>query len=76
MAAAAAPYVTWTRTAAAQAEQAANQAKAAAAAYETAFAETVPPPVIIANRSMLMALITTNIFGQNTPAIAATEAPA
>jgi len=74
MAAAAAPYVTWTRTAAAQAEQAANQAKAAATAYETAFAETVPPPVIMANRSMLMALITTNIYGQNTPAIAATEA--
>ncbi|OBG58768.1 MULTISPECIES: PPE domain-containing protein [unclassified Mycobacterium] len=74
MAAAAAPYVTWTRSAAAQAEQTANQAKAAAAAYEAAFAETVPPPVIAANRSLLMSLIATNVFGQNTPAIATTEA--
>jgi PPE-repeat protein len=74
MAAAAAPYVAWTRTTAAQAEQTANQAKAAAAAYETAFAETVPPSAIAANRSLLMALIATNIFGQNTPAIATTEA--
>jgi PPE-repeat protein len=74
MAAAAAPYVAWTRTTAAQAEQTANQAKAAAAAYETAFAETVPPPVIAANRSLLMALVATNFFGQNTPAIATTEA--
>ncbi|ORV85876.1 hypothetical protein AWC11_18350 [Mycobacterium interjectum] len=74
MAAAAAPYVTWTRVSATQAEQASNQAAAAAAAYETAFAETVPPPVIAANRSMLLALIASNIFGQNTPAIAATEA--
>ncbi len=74
MAAAAAPYVAWTRIAAAQAEQTANQAKAAAAAYETAFAETVPPPVIAANRSLLMNLVATNIFGQNTPAIATTEA--
>ncbi|MGA7053039.1 MAG: PPE family protein, partial [Mycobacterium sp.] len=73
MAAAAAPYVAWTRSTAVQAEQAANQAKVAAAAYETAFAETVPPPVVLANRSLLMALVTTNIFGQNTPAIANTE---
>jgi PPE-repeat protein len=74
MAAAAAPYVTWARTSATQAEQAANQANAAAAAYETAFAETVPPPVVAANRSLLMALVATNIFGQNTPAIATAEA--
>jgi PPE-repeat protein len=39
-----------------------------------AFAMTVPPPVIAANRSLLMALIATNFFGQNTPAIAVTEA--
>ena len=74
MAAAAAPYVTWTRTSATQAEQTASQAKAAAVAYETAFAETVPPPVVAANRSLLMALVATNIFGQNTPAIATIEA--
>jgi PPE-repeat protein len=73
MAGAAATYVAWTNTTAAQAEQTAAQAKAAAAAYETAFAATVPPPVIAANRSLLMALIATNVLGQNTPAIAATE---
>ncbi len=74
MAAAAAPYVAWLGTTAGQAEQAATQAEAAAAAYEAAFAATVPPPVIAANRAQLMALIATNILGQNTPAIAATEA--
>jgi PPE-repeat protein len=73
MAAAAAPYVAWMSSAAAQAEETASGAKAAAAAYATAFAEMVPPPVITANRSQLMALVATNIFGQNTPAIATTE---
>ncbi|MGH3969700.1 MAG: PPE family protein, partial [Mycobacterium sp.] len=42
MAAAAAPYVAWLRAAAAQAEQAGAQANAAVAAYEAAFAMTVP----------------------------------
>jgi PPE-repeat protein len=74
MAAAAAPYVAWMSSTAAQAEATANQARAAVAAYEAAFAETVPPPVIVANRTLLMTLIATNILGQNTPAIAATEA--
>ncbi|MGH3960764.1 PPE family protein [Mycobacterium sp.] len=74
MAAAAAPYVAWMSATAAQAEQTATQAKAAAAAYEAAFAATVPPPVIAANRSLLMSLIATNLLGQNTAAIAATEA--
>jgi PPE-repeat protein len=74
MAAAAAPYVAWMSATGAQAEEAASQAKLAASAYETAFAATVPPPVIAANRALLMALIATNFLGQNTPAIAATEA--
>ena len=73
MAAATAPYLAWMATAAGQAEHTATQAKAAAAAYETAFAMTVPPAVIAANRSLLMALIATNVLGQNTAAIAATE---
>src|SRR5271156_837650 len=73
MAAAAAPYVSWMSATAAQAEQAAGQAKAAAGAYETAFGLTVPPSVIAANRTLLASLISTNILGQNTPAIAATE---
>jgi PPE-repeat protein len=74
MAAAAAPYAKWMNTASAQAEQTAIQAMTAAAAYEAAFAMTVPPPVVAANRTQLMVLLATNFLGQNTPAIAATEA--
>jgi PPE-repeat protein len=74
MAAAAAPYTAWMNTTAAQAEQTANQAMAAAAAYEAAFGMTVPPPVIAANRTQLASLIATNLLGQNGPAIAVTEA--
>jgi PPE-repeat protein len=74
MSTAAASYVEWLSASAAQAEDTAAQAAAAAAAYEAAFASTVPPPVVAANRSLLMALVATNFFGQNTPAIAATEA--
>jgi PPE-repeat protein len=74
MAAAAAPYVAWMNTTAARAEETANQLGAAIAAYEAAFAATVPPPLIDANRAWLAALVATNILGQNTPAIAATEA--
>ncbi|MGH3961398.1 PPE family protein [Mycobacterium sp.] len=74
MAAAAAPYVAWLNHTAAAAEHAAVQAMASAAAYEAAFAMTVPPPVIAANRTQLAALVATNFLGQNTPAIMATEA--
>jgi PPE-repeat protein len=74
MVAAAAPYVSWMHATAAQAEQAADQAKAAASAYEAAFTATVAPPVIAANRTLLASLVATNVLGQNTPAIATTEA--
>src|ERR1700761_6671056 len=74
MASAAAPFVAWINATGAQAEQAAAQAKVAAGAYEAAFSATVPPPVIAANRALLAMLVATNILGQNTPAIAATEA--
>jgi PPE-repeat protein len=74
MAAAAATYVTWLNATAAQAEETAAQAKAVAAAYQTAFTSTVPPPVVAANRSQLMTLVATNIFGRNTQAIASNEA--
>lgn len=74
MVAAITPYLEWMRTTGAQAEETANQARMAAFAYETAFAETVPPPVVTANRTQLAALVATNVLGQNTPAIAATEA--
>ncbi|HVQ98626.1 MAG TPA: PPE family protein [Mycobacterium sp.] len=73
-AAAAAPYVTWMSTTATQAEQTATQVRSAVGAYETAFTATVPPPVITANRLQLLQLEATNFFGQNSPAIATTEA--
>ncbi|WP_374025437.1 PPE family protein [Mycobacterium sp. HNNTM2301] len=74
MATAAATYVTWMRAAASEAEQAATQARAAASAFEAAFAATVPPPVIAANRAQLAMLVATNFLGVNTPAIMTTEA--
>jgi len=74
MATAATPFMGWMRTTAAAAQHAADQAMASAAAYEAAFAMTVPPPIVVANRAQLAALVATNILGQNTPAIAATEA--
>ncbi|KBM63216.1 type VII secretion system ESX-5 target PPE27, partial [Mycobacterium tuberculosis] len=74
MVAAATPYVAWLGQAAARAEQAGMQAAAAAAAYEAAFVMTVPPPVITANRVLVMTLIATNFFGQNSAAIAVAEA--
>jgi PPE-repeat protein len=74
MVAAITPYVTWLSAIASQAEETAGHARAAAAAFEAAFAMTVPPPVIAANRALLATLIATNFLGQNSPAIAATEA--
>ena len=74
MAAAAEPHAEWMSTTAIQAEDAAIQAKSAAAAYEAAFAATVPPPLIAINRAQLTVLNATNFFGQNTAAIMATEA--
>ncbi|MGB9304844.1 MAG: PPE family protein [Mycobacterium sp.] len=73
MTATVAPYVGWLYTTAEQAQQTAMQARAAAMAFEQAYAMTVPPPLIAANRAQLTALIATNFFGQNTAAIAATE---
>ncbi|WP_370494593.1 PPE family protein [Mycobacterium sp. pR1184] len=74
MFAAAAPYIAWLNSTAAQAEQTGMHANAAATAFEAAFAMTVPPPVVAANRTLLANLVASNIVGQNTPAIAATEA--
>jgi PPE-repeat protein len=74
MAAAAAPYVEWMNTTATQAQQTAAQARSAASAYEAAFAATVPPAMVAANRSLLALLVATNLLGQNTAAIAANEA--
>jgi PPE-repeat protein len=74
MLAAAAPYLAWLSSTASRAEQAGDQANAAVAAFESAFAMTVPPAVVAANRAELATLVATNVFGQNTPAIAAAEA--
>jgi PPE-repeat protein len=73
MATAAARYVSWMTDTALLCEQSAGQARAAAAAYEAAFAMAVPPTVIAANRSQVLPLVATNTLGQNAPAIAAVE---
>ena len=74
MASAAQPYIEWMSTTSAQAEQAATQARAAAAAYEQAFAATVAPPLIAANRAETAQAVAANVFGQYTPLIAQLEA--
>ena len=74
MTAATAHYMSWLLATAEQTKQTAMQARAAAAAYEQAYAMTVPPPAVTANRTQLQALIATNLLGQNTAAIAAAEA--
>ena len=74
MAAAAEPYIAWLQSTAAEAAQTGAQAKAAAAAYQTAYASMVPPPVITANRAELTTLVSNNFLGQNTGAIAQNEA--
>jgi len=74
MTSATAPFIAWLQGSSIQAAQTSAQASLAAAAYEGAFDSTVPPTVIAANRALLAALVATNFLGQNTPAIAATEA--
>src|SRR6201986_3384235 len=74
MASAAQPYITWLQETSAQAEQAAAQAQAAVAAYEQAFAATVAPPLVAANRAETAAAVQDNVFGQYTPLIAQLEA--
>jgi len=74
MAASSQAQVEWLAGTGLQAEQVAAQAAAAVSAFEAAFSATVPPPEIAANRALLMALVATNLLGQNTAAIMATEA--
>jgi PPE-repeat protein len=74
MASAAQPYIAWLQSTAAEAAQTGTQAKAAAAAYGTAYASMVPPPLITANRAELTTLVANNFLGQNTGAIAQNEA--
>src|SRR6185437_15212149 len=74
MASAAEPYIAWLQATATEAAQTGAQAKAAAAAYQTAYASMVPPPLIAANRAELATLVSNNFLGQNTGAIAQNEA--
>jgi PPE-repeat protein len=74
MAAAAQPYIAWLDSTSGQLQEAATQAASSAAAYEAAFAATIPPAAIAANRAALAVLVATNFLGINTPAIAANEA--
>ncbi|SOX54090.1 PPE family protein [Mycobacterium ahvazicum] len=67
------PYVTWMKTTATQAEEAAQQLDAASVAFETAFASVVPPPLIAQNRALLTQALQTNVLGQNTGVIAQLE---
>lgn len=74
MESAAAPYIAWMNTTAALAGQAADRARTVVTAYAAAFATTVPPSVITTNLILLTSLTSTNVFGQNTAAIAVAEA--
>lgn len=74
MMAAAAPYAGWLSSAGTAAEQAAGQARAAAAAFEAAQAAIVHPGAVAANRTRLVSLVLSDLLGQNAPAIAAVEA--
>ncbi len=74
MASATAPYIAWLQGTAATAAQTGAQAQVAAAAYQTAYASMVPLPEIAANRALLAELVSNNFLGQNTGAIATTEA--
>lgn len=67
-------YARWLHATAAQTEQTASSARGAAAVFETARATIVPPALVAANRAQHAVLVATNLFGQNTAAIAALEA--
>ena len=73
MAQAVSPYVAWMNTTAVQAEQAAVQARAAAAAYETALTSMVPLPQVVSNRAQVAQLMSANVFGQYSGQIANLE---
>jgi PPE-repeat protein len=70
----AAQYSASLNAAATQAQTAAAQAQVVASEFESALAATVHPVVVAANRNELVQLVFSNLFGQNAPAIAATEA--
>jgi hypothetical protein len=70
----AAAQAAWMQQAAMHAELSATQAQLGVSAFEAARAAMVPLAAVTANRAQLAMLIATNLLGQNTAAIAATEA--
>lgn len=68
------PYVAWMNTTSLQAAHMSMAADTMASAFAVTQAAVVHPSVVAANRALLAQLIATNVFGQNFPAIAATEA--
>lgn len=73
MMSAAAPYLEWLNMSASQAEDVAGLARAAAAEFEAALAASVHPAEVAINRAQVVELVAGNLFGQNTPTIAAIE---
>ncbi len=70
-----APYLTWLRTTSQQAQQVAAVGSDGRDRIQHRPASTVVPTAqVLANRTLLAKLLSTNIFGKNMPAIAATEA--
>ena len=67
-------YAGFLGEATAQAQAAAAQAQAVVGAFESALTATVHPLAVAANRNTVGQLVASNLFGQNAPAIAATEA--
>ena len=70
---AAATYGGWLAAAAAQADESASGLRAAVDSFETAHAAVVHPSLVTANRGQLVALVRSNLFGQNAPAVAEVE---
>lgn len=68
------PHVAWLHETAAKTATLAAQAAAHVGFFEQARSSMVPLEAVIANRTLLMNLVSTNILGQNTPAIMACEA--
>ncbi|TDK86093.1 PPE family protein, partial [Mycobacterium paragordonae] len=67
-------YLDWLAATGVLAEQAAGQARMTATAFEATLAASVHPVSVIANRSQMVALVTSNLLGLNAPAIAAVDA--
>lgn len=74
MLATAARYTNVLSTASVQAQTAAASAQAVAGEFEAALSAVVHPELVSTNRGQLVQLVVSNLFGQNAPAIAATEA--